>query len=156
MRVLIQRVRKASVTVAGEVIGAIDAGILVLIGIAHSDQRSDADWLAKKVAGLRIFEDDQGKMNLSLKDVNGGILVVSQFTLYGDCRKGRRPGFDAAALPAVAEPLYEYFVQAMKQEGISRVETGKFGADMLVSLENDGPVTFLIDYPPIEKERMDS
>ena len=147
MRLLLQRVRRASVTVAGETVGEIGHGILLFIGITRGDSREDADWLAKKAAGLRIFEDDEGRMNRSLLDIGGDALVVSQFTLYADCRKGRRPGFDAAGDPAVANELYEYFAERLKAEGIAHVATGRFGADMLVSLENDGPATFLLSHP---------
>ncbi len=147
MRVLLQRVRRASVTVAGETVGEIGHGILLFIGITAGDARADADWLAKKAAGLRIFEDEAGKMNKSLLDIGGDALVVSQFTLYADCRKGRRPGFDAAGDPAAANELYEYFVERLKTEGGGHVATGRFGADMLVSLENDGPATFLLSHP---------
>ena len=147
MRLLLQRVRRASVTVAGETVGEIGHGILLFIGITRGDSPADADWLAKKAAGLRIFEDDEGKMNRSLLELGGEALVVSQFTLYADCRKGRRPGFDAAGDPAEAENLYEYFVGRMKAEGVAKVATGRFGADMLVSLENDGPATFLLSHP---------
>ena len=147
MRVLLQRVRRASVTVAGETVGEIGHGILLFIGITAGDARADADWLAKKAAGLRIFEDEAGKMNKSLLDIGGDALVVSQFTLYADCRKGRRPGFDAAGDPAAANELYEYFVERLKGEGVGHVATGRFGADMLVSLENDGPATFLLSHP---------
>ena len=147
MRLLLQRVRRASVTVAGETVGEIGHGILLFIGITRGDSRADADWLATKAAGLRIFEDDEGKMNRSLLELGGEALVVSQFTLYADCRKGRRPGFDAAGDPAEAEALYEYFVGRMKAEGVAKVATGRFGADMLVSLENDGPATFLLSHP---------
>ena len=147
MRVLIQRIRKASVAVSGETVGAAGRGILIFLGVTHGDTRADADWLAKKAAGLRIFEDDEGKMNKSLLDIGGDALVVSQFTLYADCRKGRRPGFDAAGDPSVANELYEYFAAQLKAEGVGRVETGCFGADMLVSLENDGPATFLLSHP---------
>ena len=117
------------------------------MGVTHGDTRADADWLAKKAAGLRIFEDEAGKMNRSLLDVGGGALVVSQFTLYADCRKGRRPGFDLAGDPAAANELYEYFAERLKGEGVGHVATGRFGADMLVSLENDGPATFLLSHP---------
>ena len=147
MRVLLQRVRRASVTVAGETVGEIGHGILLFIGITAGDARTDADWLAKKAAGLRIFEDDEGRMNRSLLDIGGDALVVSQFTLYADCRKGRRPGFDAAGDPAAANELYEYFTERLKAEGVAHVGTGRFGADMLVSLENDGPATFLLSHP---------
>ena len=147
MRVLLQRVRRASVAVAGETVGEIGHGILLFIGITAGDARADADWLAKKAAGLRIFEDEAGKMNKSLLDIGGDALVVSQFTLYADCRKGRRPGFDLAGDPAAANELYEYFTERLKSEGVARVATGRFGADMLVSLENDGPATFLLSHP---------
>jgi len=147
MRVLLQRVRKASVSVSGEMVGSAGRGVLLFLGVTHGDSRADADWLAKKTAGLRIFEDDEGKMNRSLLDVGGDALVVSQFTLYADCRKGRRPGFDAAGDPAVANELYEYFAERLKAEGVAHVATGRFGADMLVSLENDGPATFLLSHP---------
>ena len=147
MRVLLQRVRKASVTVSGETVGETGRGVLLFVGVTHGDTRADADWLAKKAAGLRIFEDDEGKMNRSLLDIGGDALVVSQFTLYADCRKGRRPGFDAAGDPSVANELYEYFTEQLRAEGVGRVETGSFGADMLVSLENDGPATFLLSHP---------
>ena len=147
MRVLLQRVRKASVTVAGETVGEIGHGILLFIGITAGDARADAEWLAKKAAGLRIFEDEAGKMNKSLLEVGGDALAVSQFTLYADCRKGRRPGFDAAGDPAAANDLYEYFVERLNAEGVGHVATGRFGADMLVSLENDGPATFLLSHP---------
>ena len=147
MRVLIQRIRKASVTVSGETVGAAGRGILIFIGVTAGDTRADADWLAKKAAGLRIFEDDEGKMNRSLLELGGEALVVSQFTLYADCRKGRRPGFDAAGDPAEANALYEYFVERLQAEGVAKVATGRFGADMLVSLENDGPATFLLSHP---------
>ncbi len=147
MRVLLQRVRRASVTVAGETVGEIGHGVLLFVGVTHGDTRADADWLAKKAAGLRIFEDEAGKMNKSLLDIGGDTLVVSQFTLYADCRKGRRPGFDLAGDPAAANELYEYFAERLKAEGVSHVATGRFGADMLVSLENDGPATFLLSHP---------
>ena len=147
MRVLLQRVRKASVTVSGETVGAVGHGVLLFVGVTHGDTRADADWLAKKAAGLRIFEDDAGKMNRSLLDIGGDALVVSQFTLYADCRKGRRPGFDLAGDPAAANELYEYFAERLKAEGVGHVATGRFGADMLVSLENDGPATFLLSHP---------
>ena len=147
MRVLLQRVRRASVTVDGETVGEIGHGVLLFVGVTHGDARADADWLAKKAAGLRIFEDEAGKMNKSLLDIGGDALVVSQFTLYADCRKGRRPGFDLAGDPAVANDLYEYFAERLKAEGVAHVATGRFGADMLVSLENDGPATFLLSHP---------
>ena len=147
MRVLLQRVRRASVTVAGETVGEIGHGVLLFVGVTHDDTRADADWLAKKAAGLRFFEDEAGKMNKSLLDIGGDALVVSQFTLYADCRKGRRPGFDLAGDPKAANELYEYFAECLKAEGVGHVATGRFGADMLVSLENDGPATFLLSHP---------
>jgi D-tyrosyl-tRNA(Tyr) deacylase len=146
MRAVLQRVRRAKVTVGGEVTGEIAAGWLVLLGVAPADTRKEVNWLADKVANLRAFEDADGKMNLSVQDVGGSVLVVSQFTLYGDCLKGRRPGFTGAAPPAVAEPLYEAFAVALKALGVP-VATGRFGADMQVELVNDGPVTFVIDVP---------
>jgi D-tyrosyl-tRNA(Tyr) deacylase len=144
MRAVVQRVSSASVTVAGEVAGQIGRGFLVLLGIAADDGQDDLISLAQKVIGLRVFEDADGKMNLSLAEVGGAMLVVSQFTLYGDCRKGRRPSFIDAARPEIAEPLYRAFVAEVRGQGIS-VETGRFQAEMQVSLVNDGPVTLLID-----------
>jgi D-aminoacyl-tRNA deacylase len=146
MRVVIQRVRRASVSVAGEVVGAIDQGILVLLGVAHADTAEVGVWLADKIVNLRIFNDGDGKMNLSLLDIGGACLVVSQFTLYGDVRKGRRPSFIDAAAPAVAIPLYEAFLDAVRAHGVS-VAAGRFGADMQVELVNDGPVTLILDAP---------
>ena len=145
MRALIQRVRKASVTIDGRIAGEIGTGLLILFGVTHSDTEKDAVYLAEKVANLRIFCDEEGKMNRSLIESGGEALVVSQFTLYGDCRKGRRPGFSEAALPAQAIPLYEKFVALMKEHLGKDVPTGEFGADMLVALENDGPVTFMVE-----------
>src|SRR6185312_2879853 len=144
MRALLQRVTQASVVVEGSVVGKIGAGLLVLLGVAKSDTAADAAFLAEKAINLRIFPDRDGKMNLSLLETQGGLLVVSQFTLYGDCRKGRRPGFDQAADPALARQLYDYFVDLMRGAGLA-VETGIFQADMEVSLINDGPVTLLCD-----------
>ena len=144
MRAVIQRVRRAKVTVADEVVGEISAGWLVLLGVGPTDTVKQADWLAEKVANLRAFADADGKMNLSVQDVGGSVLVVSQFTLYGDCQKGRRPSFIGAAPPAVAKPLYEAFVTALKMLGVP-VATGQFAADMQVELVNDGPVTFILD-----------
>jgi D-aminoacyl-tRNA deacylase len=146
MRAVLQRVSRAKVTVGGEIIGEIGRGWLVLLGIAPADGKQEIDWLAEKVGNLRAFADAEGKMNLSVQDVGGSVLVVSQFTLYGDCLKGRRPGFTGAAPPAVAEPLYEQFVVALKALGVP-VATGRFAADMQVELVNDGPVTFVIDTP---------
>ncbi len=144
MRVVIQRVKNASVEIDGNVNGKINTGFLVLLGIASTDTKQDVDYLVKKVVNLRVFSDENDKMNLSLKDVNGELLVISQFTLYGNCREGNRPSFIEAARPDVAVPLYEYFVEECKKQ-ISVVETGVFGADMKVSLLNDGPVTIIIE-----------
>ena len=144
MRAIVQRVREAKVEVDGAVTGRIEAGLLVLLGVAKTDAAADADTLAGKIVELRIFSDQAGKMNLSLIDVGGAMLVVSQFTLYGDTRKGRRPSFDAAAGAEQARSLYEQFVAAVRAKAV-RVETGVFQAHMLVSLTNDGPVTLLIE-----------
>ena len=144
MRAVLQRVRRAKVTVNDELTGEIGVGWLVLLGVAPADSRKEVDWLAEKIANLRAFQDEAGKMNLSVQDVNGSVLVVSQFTLYGDCDKGRRPSFIGAAPPAIAEPLYEAFVIALKALGIP-VATGRFAADMQVELVNDGPVTFVLE-----------
>ncbi len=140
----LQRVRRARVTVGGEIAGEIGPGVLVLLGVGHSDSEQDACWLAEKVAGLRIFEDAEGKMNRSLAEVDGAMLVVSQFTLLGDCRKGRRPSFTKAAPPETAEALYEVFVRAVRNCGIE-VATGRFRRHMEVELVNDGPVTLLVE-----------
>ena len=145
MRLLIQRVAKGSVTIDGEVVGRVGKGLVILVGVTHTDTEADAEYLANKCVNLRIFTDENGKMNRSLLDVGGGALIISQFTLYGDCVKGRRPGFDNAARPELAEPLYEKFVELVRQLGVKQVETGRFGADMLVGIDNDGPVTFLIE-----------
>jgi len=144
MRAVVQRVSRASVTVEGEVVGAIGRGFLVLLGVTHDDVPQDAESLAEKVAGLRVFEDDAGKMNLSLAEAGGACLVVSQFTLYGDCRKGRRPSFVAAAPPEQAERLYGAFVEGLRSRGVTAA-TGRFRAHMDVELVNDGPVTLLLD-----------
>ncbi|EZP76279.1 D-tyrosyl-tRNA(Tyr) deacylase [Parageobacillus genomosp. 1] len=144
MKVVVQRAKKAKVTVNGEVVGAIGHGLVLLVGVTHSDTIEDAAFVADKIAHLRIFEDEAGKMNLSVLDVGGDILSVSQFTLYGDCRKGRRPNFMEAAKPDHALPLYEALNEALRQKGI-RVETGKFGAMMEVELINDGPVTLIVE-----------
>ncbi len=146
MRAVLQRVRSATVTVAGEITGSIADGWLVLLGIAPKDSQREIDWLAEKVANLRAFRDEAGKMNRSVLDLQGAALVVSQFTLYGDCQKGRRPGFTDAAPPDRAEPLYDAFVQALRALGVP-VQTGRFASDMQVELVNDGPVTLLIDTP---------
>jgi D-tyrosyl-tRNA(Tyr) deacylase len=144
MRAVVQKVTRARVTVAGEVVGEIGQGFVVLLGVAREDTPEAADYMAEKVAGLRVFADDAGKMNRSLQDVGGAVLAVSQFTLYGDVRRGRRPGFDRAARPEQAEPLYQRFVSALRARGI-HVETGRFQTHMEVELVNDGPVTILID-----------
>ncbi|MFS0775843.1 D-aminoacyl-tRNA deacylase [Neobacillus sp. 3P2-tot-E-2] len=144
MRVVVQRSKKAKVTVNGEITGQISKGLVLLVGVTHQDTEEDAAFLADKIANLRIFEDDAGKMNLSLLDVGGEILSVSQFTLYGDCRKGRRPNFMEAARPEQANQLYERFNGLLREKGI-KVETGIFGAMMDVELINDGPVTLIVD-----------
>ena len=144
MRAVVQRVRRAAVVIDGETVGAIERGLLVLLGVAPDDSQEDGRWLADKLASLRIFNDEAGKMNLSVADVGGALLVVSQFTLYGDCRKGRRPSFLGAAPPEIAVPLYEAFVNALRSLGLP-VETGRFGAMMQVELVNDGPVTLILD-----------
>ncbi|GIO58456.1 MULTISPECIES: D-aminoacyl-tRNA deacylase [Paenibacillus] len=144
MKVVVQRCKEAQVTVDGEVTGAIGQGLMVLVGVTHEDTEKDAKYLADKVAGLRIFEDDEGKMNYSVMEVGGGILSVSQFTLYGDCRKGKRPNFMAAAKPDIAEDLYEQFNRELRDKGLE-VATGRFGAMMDVTFTNWGPVTLIID-----------
>ncbi len=146
MRAVIQRVTEARVIVDGDTVGAIGRGLLVLLGVAPGDSAEQASWLAEKLSGLRVFADADGKMNLAVTDVGGAVLVVSQFTLYGDCRKGRRPSFVDAAAPEIAEPLYEAFVRETRSFGVP-VATGRFGADMRVELVNDGPVTLIIDTP---------
>ena len=144
MRAVLQRVSRASVSVAGETIGAIEHGLLVLLGVGEGDTAEDAQQLADKTIALRLFDDAAGKMNLSVEEVRGSILVVSQFTLFGDCRKGRRPSYIQAAAPEIAERLYETFVAAIGVRGIP-IATGKFRADMQVELVNNGPVTLLLD-----------
>ena len=144
MRVCVQRVRQASVTVQRELVGEIGRGMLVLVGIGREDGREQVEQMVEKLVGLRIFEDDRGKMNRSLSEVHGEMLVVSQLTLWGDCRKGRRPSFTSAAPPELAEPLYELFVEQVAGQGI-RVATGQFAAQMDVALVNDGPVTLLLE-----------
>jgi D-tyrosyl-tRNA(Tyr) deacylase len=144
MRAVLQRVSRARVTIDGEVAGEIGRGLLVLLGVTGSDTPEQAQWLAEKVIGLRIFNDAEGKMNLCLQDVGGAMLVVSQFTLYGDCRKGRRPSFIDAAPPEIAMPLYEAFIAEVRGRGVPTA-TGRFGAMMQVELVNDGPVTLIVD-----------
>lgn len=145
MRVVIQRCAQAEVRIDGERVGAIGKGFMLLVGVTEGDTQSDADILAKKTAQLRVFEDLEGKMNLSLNDVGGSILSISQFTLYADCRKGNRPSFIRAARPETAEPLYDYFNRVLREQYGLHVETGRFGADMQVDFVNDGPVTILLD-----------
>jgi D-aminoacyl-tRNA deacylase len=144
MRVVLQRVSKASVTIDGRCTGAIGRGFCLLVGFTHGDSGEQVDWMAEKVAGLRLFSDAAGKMNLGLEEVKGAVLVISQFTLYGDSSKGRRPSFIDAARPETAIPLYERFVGALRARGLE-VATGEFGADMLVEIHNDGPVTLILD-----------
>jgi D-aminoacyl-tRNA deacylase len=144
MRAVVQRVGRAEVSVRGEVVGRIGAGLLVLLGAGADDTKADADYLAEKIAGLRIFQDEHGKMNRSVVETGGAVLVVSQFTLYGDVRRGKRPSFDAAAGPELARELYEYFVERVRGLGVA-CETGRFQEDMQVGLVNDGPVTILLD-----------
>ncbi len=144
MRAVVQRVKRASVKVGNEITGEIGSGLLVLLGVAQEDTEADADYLAEKIAGLRIFEDDAGKMNLSIVDLGGAVLAVSQFTLFGDVRRGKRPSFDAAARPERARELYQYFVERVRQAGL-RCALGRFQAMMEVELVNSGPVTILLD-----------
>lgn len=149
MRVVLQRVTQASVSVDGRVVGAIERGVALLVGITHNDTHEQADWMAKKIATLRIFPavDGPSGFDRSLLEVDGAALVVSQFTLYGDTRGGRRPGFTQAARPEHASPLVDYFAERLRAEGLARVETGVFGAEMQVALVNDGPVTLILDSP---------
>lgn len=147
MRVLLQLVKKGQVSVDGVVTGAIEHGFVALVGVTHTDTPEDAEFLARKTAQLRVFADEQGKMNLSVQDVNGGVLVISQFTLYADARKGRRPSFIDAARPEHAEPLVKHFADCLIKEGVSKVAHGVFGAMMLVEIHNDGPVTIWLDSP---------
>ena len=145
MKIVIQRVTAASVTIDNIINGQIATGMLILLGIEHEDDQTDADWLIQKVIGLRIFSDAEGKMNLSIDDVNGEFLVVSQFTLHASTKKGNRPSYIQAARPEHAIPLYEYFLKTLEINSNKKVSTGKFGADMKVNLLNDGPVTLIID-----------
>ena len=144
MRAVVQRVTRASVTIDGEIVGEIGNGLVVLLGIARDDTKDDADYLAPKIVALRIFDDAEGRMNVSVKDIEGGLLIVSQFTLYGDVRRGLRPSWSDAAAPEIAEPLYDYFVESSRKL-LGRVETGSFRKTMQVELVNDGPVTILLD-----------
>jgi D-aminoacyl-tRNA deacylase len=145
MRVVLQRVRSGSVTVDGQVTGAVEQGFVALVGLTHRDTEAEVDLMARKTANLRVFSDAEDKMNLSVIEVGGGVLVVSQFTLYADARKGRRPSFIDAARPETAEPLVQRFAQKLREEGVQRVEMGLFGAMMLVEIHNDGPVTIILD-----------
>ncbi len=144
MRLVIQRVTQAAVRVDGEIVGSIDAGFVILVGVTHDDTEDQTRWLARKVAGLRLFEDSEEKLNVSLRESGGAALVISQFTLYGDARKGRRPSFTSAARPEQAEPLVALFADLLREEGI-HVEIGLFGARMLVEIHNDGPVTLILE-----------
>jgi D-tyrosyl-tRNA(Tyr) deacylase len=145
LKIVLQRVKNASVTVDGEKISEIGLGLLLLVGVANGDTETEADWLAEKVSGLRIFADDAGKMNLSVTATRGEVLAVSQFTLLADTRKGKRPSFIGAAPPGEAEPLFDYFCESLRASGVSSVKTGLFGAMMDVALTNDGPVTLLLE-----------
>ncbi len=145
MRVVLQRVSKCAVEINGEVYSSIKDGFLLLLGVKNGDTEADAVKLAKKISGLRIFTDENDKMNLSLADVNGSVIVVSNFTLYADCSHGRRPSFINAARPEISNPLYEFFCEELRKNGVNDVQTGEFGADMKVELLNDGPVTLVID-----------
>jgi D-tyrosyl-tRNA(Tyr) deacylase len=145
MRVVVQRCSRAEVRIDGVAVGQIEKGFMLLVGITDGDTRKEADLLAKKIAQLRVFEDEAGKMNLALSDIGGAILSISQFTLYADCRKGNRPSFIRAARPETAAPLYDYFNDILRTQYGIRVETGRFGADMKVDFINDGPVTILLD-----------
>ncbi|QDX93132.1 D-tyrosyl-tRNA(Tyr) deacylase [Brevibacillus laterosporus] len=144
MRVVVQKAKASSVSVNGDVVGQIERGLVLLVGITHEDTMKDVEFVADKVANLRIFEDEEGKMNYSVKDTGGQILSISQFTLYGDCRKGRRPNFMSAARPEVAEPLYDQFNEVLRSKGL-HVETGRFGAMMDVQIYNHGPVTLIVE-----------
>lgn len=145
MRIVLQRVKGASVTVGGERVSEIGAGLLLLVGVAQDDTEAEADWLAEKVAGLRVFNDAEGKMNLGVREIGGDVLAVSQFTLLADTRKGKRPSFVRAAPPEKAGPLFDYFCERLRAAGIEPVETGRFGAMMDVALVNDGPVTIVLE-----------
>lgn len=147
MRVVLQRCVEASVSVNDHIVGSVGHGLVVLLGIGPEDTEKDVQWMCNKIAQLRIFEDDDGKMNLSILDVAGDVLVVSQFTLYGNCRKGRRPSFASAGHPSMAEPLVDRVCEVLQEKGVRRVEKGRFGTDMKVSLINDGPVTLIVDSP---------
>lgn len=151
MKAILQRVRRADVKIEGTTVGEIEQGLMVLLGVMNGDDVEQADFLAEKTANLRIFEDENGKMNRSLLDVNGGMLIVSNFTLGADARHGRRPSFTDSAKPDIADALYERFIAAVKDTGVAPVQTGEFGADMQVTLQNDGPVTIILDTDVIMK-----
>ena len=151
MRAVLQRVREGRVSAEGATLGEIGPGLVILLGAGHGDGQAEVDWLADKIANLRIFADGEGKTNLSILDVGGEALVISQFTLYADCRKGRRPSFIHAAPPDVAAPLVDYFAGRLRQAGLSRVETGEFGAMMLVEIHNDGPFTIVLDTEDLKR-----
>ena len=151
MNAIIQRVTRADVSIDGKTVGALDRGFLILLGVEQGDDKKEAEVLAAKIAGLRVFTDENDKMNLALSDVNGGVLVISNFTLCADCSHGRRPSFIAAARPETAEPLYDFFCDKMRDNGIDKVERGVFGADMQVSLINDGPVTIDINSKDLKR-----
>lgn len=145
MRVVLQRVKRGQVTVDGQVTGAVDVGFVALVGVTDGDGEAQAELLARKTANLRVFNDDEGKMNRSVLDVGGGVLVISQFTLYADSRKGRRPSFINAAHPDIAAPLVQHYAEKLRAEGVSQIGHGVFGAEMLVEIHNDGPVTIILD-----------
>ncbi|MGB0405321.1 MAG: D-aminoacyl-tRNA deacylase [Fusobacterium sp.] len=147
MRAVVQRVSEAEVKIEGKSVGKIGKGFLILLGVTHEDTSKEVEWLSNKIKGLRVFEDEEGKMNLGLDNIKGEVLIVSQFTLYGNCLKGKRPSFINAAKPDIAVPLYEEFIEKFKSFQLNKVATGEFGADMKVSLINDGPVTLVIDTP---------
>lgn len=151
MKAVVQRVRQGQVSVGGETIGQIGQGLVILLGAGHDDGQPEADRLATKIANLRIFSDAAGKTNLSVLNVDGEALLISQFTLYADCRKGRRPSFVHAAPPDIAEPLVDYFADRLRLAGIRRVETGEFGAEMLVGIHNDGPFTIVLDSDDLKR-----
>ncbi len=151
MRAVVQRVTKGSVTVAGQITGTVEQGFVILLGVKNGDTEAEARWLANKIAGLRVFDDDEGKMNRSLLDIGGGALVVSQFTLYADARRGKRPGYTDAAAPEIAEPLVNRFVELLREYGVQRVETGIFRAMMQVEIHNDGPVTIILEQDSTDK-----
>ena len=151
MKAILQRVTRADVSIDGKTVGAIDRGFLILLGVEQGDDKKEAEVLAAKIAGLRVFTDENDKMNLALSDVNGGVLVISNFTLCADCSHGRRPSFIAAARPETAEPLYDFFCDKMRDNGIDKVERGVFGADMQVSLINDGPVPIDINSKDLKR-----